>query len=73
MLGNGLGSVTNAAPGDANRHGGRWQVHEVTFVSIAPTQFTNAEDVIMAANSGDISIGPVVRRFECPLIRKNDR
>jgi len=73
VLGNGLGSVTNAAPGDANYHGGRWEVHEVTFVDIAPTQFTNAEDLIAAANSGDISIGPVVRRFECPLIRKKER
>jgi hypothetical protein len=73
VLGNGLASVTNAAPGDANYHGGRWEVREVTFVSIAPTQFTNAEDLLAAAADGDISIGPVVRRFECPLIRSRDR
>lgn len=72
VLGHGLGSVTDAAPGDPNYHGGRWEVHEVTFVSIAPTQFTNAEDLMAAANRGEISIGPIVRRFECPLIRKQN-
>jgi len=70
VLGGGLGSVTNAAPGDPNFHGGRWEVHVVTF-NVPPVQYTNAEDLLAAANRGDISIGPVVRRFECPLIRKN--
>lgn len=73
VLGGDLGSVTNAAPGDQNFHGGRWEVREVTFVNIAPTQFTNAEDLLAAASRGDISIGPVVRRFECPLIRDSGR
>lgn len=73
VLGNGLGSVTNAAPGDPDFHGGRWEVHMVTF-NVTPTQYTNAEDLMAAANRGDISIGPVVRRFECPLIpKKNGR
>jgi len=69
----GFDSVTNAAPGDANFYGGRWEVHAVTFVSITPKQFTNAEDLMAAANSGQVSIGPVVKRFECPLIRKRER
>jgi hypothetical protein len=40
----------------------------VTFLTIPPTQFTNAEDILDAEAQGQISIGPVVRRFECPLI-----
>jgi len=72
VLGNGLGSVTNAAPGDPNFHGGRWEVRFVTF-NVPPVQYTNAEDLMAAANRGDITIGPVARYFECPLIRKNER
>lgn len=72
VLGGALGSVTNAAPGDPNFHGGRWEVHMITF-NVAPVQYTNAEDLLAAANRGDISIGPVVRHFECPLIRKRER
>ena len=64
----GLASVAEAAPGESGYRGGRWEVHEVTFVSIAPTQFTNDEDLLAAAAQGQVSIGPVVRRFECPLI-----
>ncbi len=71
VLGNGLGSVTDAAPGDANYHGGRWEVRMVTF-NVAPVQYTNAEDLQAAANRGDITIGPIVRHFECPLIRKRN-
>jgi hypothetical protein len=32
-------------------------------------QFTNAEDIEAAASRGEISIGEVVRRFVCPLIK----
>jgi hypothetical protein len=68
-LGNGLASVSDAAPGDRDYNGGRWEVRMVTFVNIAPTQFTNAEQVLAAAASGDIVIGDVVRRFVCTLNR----
>lgn len=64
----GLASVAEYAPGEAGFRGGRWEVRPVTFVSIAPVQFTNAADVEAAAGRGEISIGDVVRRFECPLI-----
>lgn len=67
-LGNGLANVAEAAPGEPGFNGGRWEVRMVTFLTIAPTQFTNAADVEAAAAAGQISIGPVVRRFECPLI-----
>lgn len=68
VLGNGLANVADAAPGDMAYNGGRWEVRPVEFVTISPTQFTNAADIHAAAMRGEISIGPVVKRFECPLI-----
>lgn len=70
-LGGDLINVAEAAPGEPGFNGGRWEVRPVTFLTIAPTQFTNAEDVEAAAAAGQISIGEVVRRFECPLIPIN--
>lgn len=69
VLREGLASVSDAAPGDPDYNGGRWEVRLVDFISIPPTQFTNAEDVLAAAAQGDIAIGDVVRRFVCPLIK----
>jgi len=69
VLGNDLASVSEVAPGDRDFNGGRWEVRVVTFQTIPPTQFTNAEDLLDAASRGEVSIGPVVKRFECPLIR----
>jgi hypothetical protein len=69
VLGDGLGNVADAAPGDHDYNGGRWEVRAVQWETIPPTQFTNVEDLLNAANAGEISIGPVIRRFECPLIR----
>lgn len=68
VLGNGLANVSDAAPGDANWRGGRWAVTPVTFLTIAPTQFTNGGQVMAAAQAGQIRIENVVRRFECPLL-----
>ncbi len=64
----GLASVAEFAPGEQGYRGGRWEVHQVTFASMAPTQFKNAKDLLAAAAAGRVSIGPVIRRFECPLI-----
>ncbi len=72
-LGSGLDAVSEAAPGDRDYRGGRWEVHPVTFLTIAPRQFTNAEDIVAAAGRGEIRIGPVVKRFECPLIPINSK
>jgi len=69
-LGGDLASVSESAPGDPDYNGGRWEVRPVTFVNIAPTQFTNAEDLLAAAERGDIEIGEVVKRFVCPLIKQ---
>lgn len=64
----GYDSVAESAPGDQDFNGGRWEVRPVEFLTIAPKQFKNAEDVKEAAMHGEVSIGDVVRRFECPLI-----
>jgi len=69
VLGGDLANVSEAAPGDRDWRGGRWEVRPIAWVNIAPTQYTNAEDIVAAAGRGDITIGGVVKRFECPLIR----
>jgi len=70
VLGGELANVSDAAPGDMDFNGGRWEVRPITWLTIDPVQFTNAEQVDAAADAGQISIGDVVKRFECPLIRK---
>ena len=70
-LGPDLHAVSDAAPGDRTYRGGRWEVHPVTFLTIAPRQFTNAENIVAAAGRGELSIGGVAKRFECPLIPVN--
>jgi hypothetical protein len=69
VLGGELAPVSDAAPGDMEYNGGRWEVRMVQFLTIAPTQFTNSDDLEAAAGRGEISIGPVVKRFVCPLIK----
>lgn len=70
VLGDGLAAVSESAPGDRDYNGGRWEVRRVTFLTIPPTQFTNVEDLRQAEAQGQVSFSGVVRRFECPLIRK---
>lgn len=70
VLGGGLAAVADAAPGDMEFNGGRWEVRPITWLTISPTQFTNAEQIHQAAMAGQISIGDVVKRFECPMIPK---
>jgi hypothetical protein len=69
VLGSNLANVSDAAPGDRDWRGGRWEVRPITFVTIAPRQFMNATDLKQSAMQGEIQIGDVIRRFECPLIR----
>jgi hypothetical protein len=69
VLGDGLAPVSEAAPGDRDYNGGRWEVRPVTFLTVEPMQYTNAEDVVAAADRGEIEIGEVAARFVCPLIR----
>jgi hypothetical protein len=67
QLGNGLFSVAEAAPGEPGFAGGRWEVRPVTWLTISPTQFTNATQIHAAVAAGQISVGDVVRRFVCTL------
>lgn len=70
VLGEPYANVADAAPGDMEWNGGRWEVRFITW-NVAKTQFTNAEQIHAAAEAGDITISEVKRRFECPLIRKH--
>jgi hypothetical protein len=69
VLGGGLAPVSDAGPGDPGYRGGRWAVRMVTF-SGAPRQLTNEAAVLAAQARGELSVGPVVRYFACPLIPK---
>ena len=69
VLGEGLAPVSEAAPGDRDYNGGRWEVRPVTFLTVDPMQYTNAEDIVAAADRGEVEIGDVAARFVCPLIR----
>lgn len=68
VLGADLKPVADSAPGDTDYNGGRWEVRIVTWISIPAQQFTNAAQISTAVAAGQIAIGDVVRRFECPLI-----
>lgn len=68
LLGPGLITVADAGPGDTDYNGGRWEVRRITWLTISPRQFTNDGQIDAAAAAGQIMIGDVVRRFECPLI-----
>jgi hypothetical protein len=60
--------VGEASPGDSDYNGGHWEVHMVTFADgVTPMQFTSDEDVLAAAEAGDLSIGGVAKYFQCPL------
>jgi hypothetical protein len=72
-LGSGLANVSSAAPGDRDWRGGRWEVRPIQWLTIAPTQFTNDEQIETAVKNGQIAIGEVAKRFECPLIRVRER
>ncbi len=68
VLGSGLMPVSDSAPGDTDYNGGRWEVRFITWLTIPATQFTNDHQIDMAVAAGQIQVGDVVRRFECPLI-----
>jgi hypothetical protein len=68
VLGNGFANVSDAAPGDRNWRGGRWEVRPVTYLTTSPTPFTNAAQVQAAVQAGQIRIEDVKIRFECPLL-----
>ena len=66
-LGNGLASVGTYAPGDAGYKGGRWAVYPVTW-HVTPVQFTDAAEVLAAAQAGDITIASApIKEFLCTV------
>jgi hypothetical protein len=67
--GTSLASVSEVKPGDSDYNGGRWHVYEVTFLTISPTQFTNDQDILDAAASGQVLITATDVYFVCPLIK----
>jgi hypothetical protein len=72
-LGSGLRNVAEAAPGDRDYNGGRWQVYTITWIS-APVQLTSAEQVHAYAEAEMliISSSPAAQ-FECPVIPMGGR
>jgi len=67
--GNGLVNVADAKPGDRDFNGGRWAVYAVTW-NVTPWQFTNDEQVLAAAQAGDITISAEpVKLFFCNVAK----
>jgi hypothetical protein len=68
-LGNGLRNVAEAAPGKPGFKGGRWMVLPITWVTVAPYQITDADEIHALAETGAITIASTpIRMFECPVI-----
>jgi hypothetical protein len=78
-------SVAEAAPGDADYNGGRWNVHIVTFTpagiaihdadgdGYVDFELTNEQQVHDSADLGHILISPANFYFECPLLPNRGR
>jgi hypothetical protein len=74
-------SVSEAAPGDRDYNGGRWNVKMVAFTALGlavhdtdgdgavDTEFTSAEEVLDAEVLGELEIFDTGFYFECPLRR----
>lgn len=66
--GTSLVEVSDAAPTSVGYHGGRWEVHDVTFAAgVNPVQYTNAQAILDAAAAGQLTISGPVMYFDCPL------
>ena len=71
-------NVAEAAPGDRDYNGGRWQVHAISFADYDAAvamydmngsgNFDSAEEVEAALDAGDATDNGIVRSFECPVI-----
>jgi hypothetical protein len=72
-------NVATAAPGDPDFHGGRWEVHRITFDDYATAvalhdangsgDLDSAAEVRAALNDGTAADWGVVRRFVCTVVR----
>jgi hypothetical protein len=59
-------SVIDAVPGDGMNP--LWREVAITFVTIAPQQFTSDEDIIAAADAGEITLTPTDEMYRCSVI-----
>jgi len=78
-------SVAEAAPGDRDYNGGRWNVMSVTFTAqgkavhdpdgdgVVNFELTDAETVLYHAELGHLEIKPAGVYFECPMIPRRAR
>jgi len=78
-------SVAEAAPGDPDYNGGRWNVYMVTFTDTGLTvhdpdgdgivnfELTSAEAVLEHEDLGHIVLNPANFYFECPMIPNRGR
>ena len=64
-------NVSDAAPGDSNYNGGRWEVISTSWTDpmAEHSLLTSAEDVYAAVAAGELEIGGPVAYVECPLLR----
>ncbi len=61
-------AVASSAPGDTDYNGGRWMRFQVTW-NVAPYLLTSEEDVLAAADAGDVTIASSPdAEFVCPVI-----
>jgi hypothetical protein len=60
-------AITAVAPGDSEYHGGQWALHLVTW-GTDPYPLTSEDEVLTAADAGDITIERVPENdFKCPI------
>ena len=60
-------AITAVAPGDPEYHGGQWALHLVTWEA-DPYLLTSEDEVLAAADAGDITIERVPENdFKCPI------
>ena len=59
-------SVLDAIQGDGFNP--LWQEVQIAFVTIAPQQFTSDNDIIAAANAGEIRLTPTTEVYRCSVL-----
>ncbi len=59
--------IAAVAPGDRDYHGGKWAFHSVEWQTV-PYLLTSEEEVLEAADSGDVTIMRIPSNdFKCPI------
>ena len=63
-------SVIDAIQGDGFNP--LWLEVQITFDTIAPQQFTSDEDILEAADAGEITLAPTTEVYRCSVIGPKD-